>query len=110
MIASGRHIRVLGWLRRLYGKGRWRKLKGRGSEVAVTQAMAGARAALGLTPLVVAWLFGPLAAPAVQEIARLAPVAAVVNPPLIAKSGELSRISFAAHRFSRTALNPTGWM
>jgi hypothetical protein len=30
VIASGRKLRVLAWLRRLYGKGRWRKLKGRG--------------------------------------------------------------------------------
>jgi hypothetical protein len=30
VIASGRKIRVLAWLRRLYGKGRWRKLKGKG--------------------------------------------------------------------------------
>lgn len=30
VIASGRKIRVLAWLRRLYGKGRWRTLKGRG--------------------------------------------------------------------------------
>jgi len=29
VIASGRKIRVLGLLRKLYGKGRWRKLKGR---------------------------------------------------------------------------------
>jgi len=28
LIASGRKIRVRAWLRRLYGKGRWRKLKG----------------------------------------------------------------------------------
>jgi hypothetical protein len=30
VIASGRRIRVLAWLRRLYGTGRWRKLKGKG--------------------------------------------------------------------------------
>jgi hypothetical protein len=29
VIASGRRIRLLAWLRRLYGKGRWRKLKGK---------------------------------------------------------------------------------
>ncbi len=28
VIASGHRIRMLAWLRRLYGKGRWRKLKG----------------------------------------------------------------------------------
>lgn len=30
VIASGNRIRVLTWLRRLYGAGRWRKLKGIG--------------------------------------------------------------------------------
>jgi hypothetical protein len=29
VIATGRKIRLLAWLRRLYGKGRWRKLKGK---------------------------------------------------------------------------------
>ena len=29
VIATGRKLRLLPWLRRLYGKGRWRKLKGR---------------------------------------------------------------------------------
>jgi hypothetical protein len=30
VIATGRRIRSLGSLRRLYGRGRWRKLKGKG--------------------------------------------------------------------------------
>lgn len=30
VIAIGRNLRFLGVLRRLYGKGRWRKLKGQG--------------------------------------------------------------------------------
>jgi len=29
VIASGRKLRIMGLLRKLYGKGRWRKLKGR---------------------------------------------------------------------------------
>ena len=29
VIATGRKLRLLSWLRKLYGKGRWRKLKGR---------------------------------------------------------------------------------
>jgi hypothetical protein len=28
LIATGNRIRKLGWLRRMYGPGRWRKLKG----------------------------------------------------------------------------------
>jgi hypothetical protein len=29
VIATGRRLRLLPWLQKLYGKGRWRKLKGR---------------------------------------------------------------------------------